>query len=156
MFWNLGGVEPDGVERVEVEGRVGAIEDRPRAQLRGREPRDDDPRELPVIELRAAVGHGRPHGPQRHRRQHRRRDGQVAASAPPRRHHGPLDSLALALGVGCLLRVPRSQWLCACACARGWSGKARRGGAAIWAVRFVGDRHLGGSRIRLRFRRGAH
>ena len=92
MDTDLGGVEPDGVERVEVERRVGTVQNRPRAQLRRREPRDDYPRQLPVIKLRAAVASGRSHGRQGHRRQRRqrRRDGEVAASAPPSRHHGPV------------------------------------------------------------------
>ena len=86
---DLGGVEPDGVERVEVERRVGTVQNRPRTQLRRREPRDDYPRQLPVIKLRAAVASFRHHGRQGQRRQ-RRRDGEVAAWAPPSRHHGPV------------------------------------------------------------------
>lgn len=43
-----GGVEPDEVEGIEVEGRVGAVEDRPRPQLRGRVAGDDDPRQFLV------------------------------------------------------------------------------------------------------------
>ncbi|RRT44723.1 hypothetical protein B296_00054280 [Ensete ventricosum] len=43
-----GGVEPDEVEGIEVEGRVGAVEDRPRPQLRRRVAGDDDPRQFLV------------------------------------------------------------------------------------------------------------
>jgi hypothetical protein len=79
---DLAGVEPDGVEGVEVERRVGAVQHRPRAQLRGREPRDDNTRQLPVVELRAAVGARDSH------RQDSRGKGEVAAPAPLLRHHG--------------------------------------------------------------------
>jgi hypothetical protein len=79
---DLAGVEPDGVEGVEVERRVGAVQHRPRAQLRGREPRDDNTRQLPVVELRAAVGARHSH------RRDSRGKGEVAAPAPLLRHHG--------------------------------------------------------------------
>lgn len=56
----FGSVEPDQVEGVEVERGVGAIEDGPRAELRGGEARDDDPGELRVVarHLAGAAGEG--------------------------------------------------------------------------------------------------
>jgi len=140
VVWNLGGVEPDGIKGVEVEGRVGAVEDRPRAQLRGREPRDDDPRELPVIELRAAVGPGR----QRHRRQQRSRDGEVAASALPRRHHEP------GRFVRCSGPVPPSGWLASRPRTGMWSGKGEAEAGRSGPFVLSEDRQLGGSLYRLR------
>lgn len=47
---DLGGVEPDQVEGVEIERRVRAVEDGPGPELSGGEPRDDDPGEpLPLL-----------------------------------------------------------------------------------------------------------
>lgn len=45
----FGGVEPDQIERVEIERRVRAIEDGPRAQLRGGQAGDYDAGELRVV-----------------------------------------------------------------------------------------------------------
>ena len=53
----FGGVEPDQIERVEIEGRERAVKDRPRSQLRGRESRDDNPRQLRVVAGKIAAGH---------------------------------------------------------------------------------------------------
>lgn len=54
-----GGVEPDGIERVEVERGVRAVENRPSPQLRRREPRYDDPRELRCVEVPLPASRGR-------------------------------------------------------------------------------------------------
>ena len=45
----FGGVEPDQIERVEIERRVRAIEDGPRAKLRGGQAGDYDAGELRVV-----------------------------------------------------------------------------------------------------------
>lgn len=55
----FGGVEPDQVEGVEVERRVGTVEDGPGAELRGGEARDYDARELRVIAAEVSSDGGR-------------------------------------------------------------------------------------------------
>lgn len=45
----FGAVEPDQIERVEIERRVRAVEDRPSAKLRGGQARDYDSRELGIV-----------------------------------------------------------------------------------------------------------
>lgn len=52
----LGGVKPDQIERVEIERRVRTVEDRPCSELRRRESRYDNPRELRVVAGKLAGG----------------------------------------------------------------------------------------------------
>ena len=51
----FGSVEPNQIERVEIEGRVRAVEDGPRSELSGREAWDYNAGELRVVELRAVA-----------------------------------------------------------------------------------------------------
>lgn len=101
---HLRGVEPDGIKRVKVEGGVGAVEHRPSPQLRRRESRYDDPRQLRRVQLRRG-----PAGGSGGTEQEDEEDEQRSSAPPPPLHRRVRDDVS---EIGSVSKIESSaDWL---------------------------------------------